>query len=123
MARILVIDDDPWIRTMVRHLLEYSGHRVTEAQDGLKGTELMRRQSADLIITDISMPGQDGWETIVAIRKDFPDVKIIAISGGPVNETRFNLALAEQLGAQRIFSKPVESERLLTAISQLLGGQ
>ncbi len=122
MAKIVVIDDDPWICALLKHVLEGSGHVVTEAHDGAAGTELLRRNRADLVITDIRMPGQDGWETILALRRDFPDVKIIAMSGGLDNETGFNLKLGERLGAERIFTKPVESKKLLTAISQLLGG-
>jgi CheY-like chemotaxis protein len=81
MARILVIEDETDIRGVYRRLLEQAEHEVIEARDGDLGVKLHRKNPTDLIITDIIMPEKDGIETITEIRRDFPRVKIIAISG------------------------------------------
>jgi len=122
MARVLVIDDDVLVRLMVRHMLEQAGHEVTDAEDGAVAVDLCGQSPPDLVITDINMPGKDGWETIVALRSQFPHLKIIAISGGDQQQTSFNLSLSTRLGADRIFTKPVPKAELLSAVAELLGG-
>ena len=82
MARILIIDDDEQVRRYLRKILEAQGHEVVAASDGKLGIELCREEPTDLIITDIFMPEKEGLETIGELRRDYPDVKIIAISGG-----------------------------------------
>jgi len=82
MARIIVIDDDESVRKAIRRVLEPLGHEVLEADDGAVGLTLVATKGADLVITDIFMPGQDGIVTVRQIRKEYPAVRIIAISGG-----------------------------------------
>lgn len=123
MARILVIDDDPEIRSMLRQMLERVGHEVMEAGDGKAGVELYREQSADLIIMDIIMPVRSGWAAIVELRREFPDIKIIAISGGRELGPHSYLTVAKRFGAKRIFRKPIEKEELLEAVGDLLAGK
>src|SRR2546427_5810336 len=82
MARILVIDDQEAIRRIVRRSLEQEGHQVMDASDGEMGMQVLARHGADLVITDIFMPGQDGILTLRQVRKQFPGVKVIDISGG-----------------------------------------
>ncbi len=123
MAHIMIIDDDQWVRVILRHFLEIAGHTVAEAQDGNAGLELVRKRLPDLIITDIKMPEKDGWETIAGLSKEFPELKVIAMSGGAEFQTRFNLTLGERLGAHRIFTKPIHREKLLAVVSELVGGR
>jgi CheY-like chemotaxis protein len=120
MTQILVIDDDDLIRGLLRSVLEKAGYQVLEAPDGNVGIEIFREQSADLIITDILMPEKEGLETIMEIRRESPDVKIIAISGGAKVGPFTYLKLAERFGAERVFSKPLEMRQLLQAIRELL---
>ena len=120
MTQILVIDDDDLIRGLLRSVLEKAGYQVLEAPDGNVGIENFREQSADLIITDILMPEKEGLETIMEIRRESPDVKIIAISGGAKVGPFTYLKLAERFGAERVFSKPLEMRQLLQAIRELL---
>lgn len=122
MAKVLVIDDDLLVRAMVRHMLEQAGYEVMDAEDGTVAVELCGQSPPDLVITDINMPGKDGWETIVALRGEYPDLKIIAISGGDQQQTSFNLSLSTRLGADRIFTKPVPKAELLAAVAELLDG-
>lgn len=121
MARILIIDDDVQILDMLRQILKSEGYEVVEAADGREGIRLYREDPADLIITDIIMPEKEGIETIIEFKRDFPDVKIIAISGGGRIGPEEYLPMAEMLGAKRTFSKPVEREELLEAIRELIG--
>lgn len=121
MSRILLIEDDDVAREMLRKLLEDSGHEVIEAADGAVGTALYRASPADVVITDIVMPEKEGIETIMELRREFPDVKIIAVSGGGARLSRDScLRAAEVAGAHRIFAKPLNVSGLLSAVSELL---
>ena len=120
MKRILVIDDDVQVRQMLRQMLEREGYEVVDAPDGKEGIRLYRDEPADLIITDIIMPEKEGIGTIFELRRDFPDVKIIAISGGGrfVNKNDC-LELCRTKGIPA-FSKPFDRKELLEAIQKLL---
>jgi CheY-like chemotaxis protein len=120
MAQILIIEDDLEVRAMLRELLHRAGHTVTEAADGQEGIHCYRTNKADLIITDLFMPVKEGLETIVDLRREFPDLKIIAISGGNREGSGSYLKAAQLCGASRIFHKPFEIADLLTAITDLL---
>lgn len=119
--KILVIDDEAPIRDMLRRTLEREGFLVAVAADGNKGLEIYRDDPADLIITDIVMPEKEGLETIMELKKDFPDVKIIAISGGTKVGSGEYLGMAEMFGAVKAFQKPFKREELLSAIREVLG--
>ena len=121
MDKILVIDDDPAMRAMIKQMLERAGYAVDEAENGALGMEKFRSQPASLIVTDIVMPDQEGIETIAEFRKDFPDVKIIAMSGGGRKGNVDFLGLAEQMGASHTFAKPVDRKAFLQAVSECLG--
>jgi CheY-like chemotaxis protein len=120
MANILIIDDDDQFRTMLRQLLERNGYETKEASGGKEGITLYRESPADLVITDLIMPGKDGIETIQEFKKDFPDIKIIAISGGGRLGPQDYLHIAKMLGAQKTLTKPIELPELLKAIEELL---
>ena len=120
MARILVIDDDVQILEMLRQTLEREGYEVVDAHDGKEGLRLYREAPTDLIITDIIMPEKEGIETIMEFKRDFPDVKIIAISGGGQITPETCLLLAKKSGAQRAFTKPVPRQDMIKAVKELL---
>ncbi len=84
------------------------GHEVIDALGSKVAISLHREEPADLIIPDLIMPEKDGIETIIELRKDFPEVKIIAMSGGGSIGVEDYLIMAKGLGAMRIFSKPIE---------------
>ena len=121
MATILIIEDDDQIRTMLRQVLELEGYRVVTARDGREGTAVFRKRPADLVITDMVMPRKDGMETIMDLRLEFPNVKIIAISGGGRVGPESYLDVAAGFGAARVFSKPFEISKLLDAVREILG--
>jgi len=120
MARILLIDDDEQVLDMLYESLTREGYDVLRASNGEQGLRLYRQKPVDLIITDIIMPEKEGIETIIELRRDFPDVKIIAMSGGGRIGTKDYLHLAKIFGVQRTFTKPVAREQLLDAIKALL---
>ncbi len=121
MKRILVIDDDFQVRALLKEILEQEGYEVADASNGAEGIRLYRDEPADLIITDIIMPEKEGIETIFELKRDFPDVKIIAISGGGRLSSKDYLSIAEKCNVARTFSKPFNREELLEAICELLG--
>lgn len=120
MARVLIIDDEDQAREMLRQWLERSGYEVAEAENGDVGVRLFRENPADLIITDILMPEKEGLETIIDLRREKPDVKIIAISGGGKYCSQDYLEVAEKFGANHSFAKPVDLHELLECIRELL---
>ncbi|MDM8525411.1 response regulator [Desulfococcaceae bacterium HSG8] len=120
MKRVLVIDDDPVIRRLLRSALEKAGYEVTEAPDGRIGTKCHREEPADLIILDLIMPEKEGIETLIELKQDFPDVRIITISGGIMGKTETLLTAAKGLGASRTFEKPLDIGKILEAVKDLV---
>jgi len=123
MTRILIIDDNASTRDVLRQALERAGHEVVEAADGHVGIEYQRTLPAEVIITDILMPEQEGFKTIRELRRDFPTTGIIAMSGGGQIGGDTLLAVAERLGAQRVLQKPFGLRDMLDAVHQLLQRQ
>jgi DNA-binding response OmpR family regulator len=120
MARILIIDDDPDMRAMLEKFLTSAGHEVILAADGRKGVEKYRTSPADLVITDLFMPNQEGLETIGELRRRFPEVAIIAMSGRPDSGTM--LSIAQKFGAIGMLHKPFAADELIAAVKKALGG-
>lgn len=120
MPRILIIDDEEDLRLILREALEYVGYEVVEAGNGDEGLQHYRETPADVIITDMVMPGKGGLETIGALQREDPHVKIIAMSGGfPVGHLD-SILLAKQLGARRVFHKPFRLPEVCQAVREAL---
>ena len=120
MASIMVVDDEKQTRMMLRQMLERAHYEVIEATNGYEAIQIFREHPADLIIMDLIMPRQEGIETIIEMRSEFPYVKIIAMSGGGRIGPAPYLDLATKLGALRTLSKPIEREILLDNIREVL---
>ena len=120
MARILIIDDEPQIRSMLKLMLERDGYEVVEAPDGVEGIRVYRQNPADLIITDLIMPNKDGIGMIIDLKKEFPEVKIIAMSGGGLNKPDGYLKGAKKLGASCTLTKPIDREEILRVVAAIL---
>ena len=117
MPSILVVDDEDQIRHLIRETLEQVGYHITEACDGKEAFQQYRLAPADLVIMDILMPNQDGLETTVALRREFPDVKVIVITGGSDMIGMLNfLDVAKMLGAHSTLQKPFEMKALLDTV-------
>jgi DNA-binding NtrC family response regulator len=119
VAKILIIDDDEALLGSLAHMLATAGHEVEAAVDGVAGAKLFRAQPFDVIITDIVMPNREGLETIVALRREFPQVGIIAISG-VAQRAKTYLEMAQRLGALHQLEKPFTPEQLFAAIADTL---
>jgi CheY-like chemotaxis protein len=130
MASILIIEDDNDVREAIKDVLEHAGYDVDTAANGNEAIELQRKQPAQVIITDIIMPGKNGVVTIREVQEQFPEVKIIAISGGggfgrPAFKpeaimTTAYLTAAKEAGADRVFTKPFDRKELIQAVEDLL---
>ena len=118
-AVILLIDDDEQFRTVIRLVLEQADYEVIEASNGEEGTRVFYQQPADMIITDIIMPEKEGIDTIIELKKAYPKLKILAMSGGGWYRTDIDFDMAEQLGA-RTLDKPFALRELLKVVRQLL---
>ena len=131
MTRIVVIDDEEDIRSVLKIILERAGFEVEIAANADDGLNLLRDKKTDIVITDIIMPGQDGVDTVYDIRMEFPNTKIIVMSGGgnagPIDyepsaiSTTSYLASAEAVGADMTMTKPFDREELVKAAKDLTG--
>ena len=120
MSRILIIEDEEQTRRMIVEVLQRAGYEVSEARDGVEGLRRYRESPTDLIITDILMPEKEGLETIMALKRESPHVKIIAMSGGGRAGNLHFLDIARRLGAHRTLEKPFELQEMLDAVGALL---
>ena len=116
MARVLVIDDDAEIRVSLIKALEKAGHDVDEAGDGEEAIEYFTSMPYDVVVSDINMPVKDGVESFLDLKTDYPDLKLIMISG----EDEALLKTAEELGANRAIAKPFSITDILTAVEEVL---
>jgi len=120
MARILVVDDDPTMRALLRKRLEAEGHEVAEAKDGVQGVAAIRRGGVDLLVIDVLMPGKGGIEALMELREDHPDLKILIVTGHSPTESEAFQNVARQFGAARVFTKPVDFDTFLATVKKLL---
>jgi CheY-like chemotaxis protein len=116
-ARILVVDDEAGVRDFLRMVLEGGGYDVIEAANGKEAIQQIRTGRVDLLITDLVMPEQEGIETIAALRKEVPGIRIIAISGAFGGKF---LHVARLLGVGVALTKPVDADQLLAKVAELL---
>jgi len=121
MLTVLVVDDEKGLRAVMRRVLEDKGFRVIEAADGNRALELVRQERPDLVISDIIMPDCDGIEAILAIKKESPATKVLAISGGGRVHAMDLLALAPRAGADDTLDKPFRQSELLKRVADLIG--
>jgi CheY-like chemotaxis protein len=120
VVRILLIEDNDALRRMAHRMLVTAGYDVQDAADGEAGLACYRQQRSDLVITDILMPEKEGLETIRALRRSDPQVRIIAMSGAGQGAAEGYLELALKFGARRILRKPFTQDELLTAVTEVL---
>ena len=115
--RILIIDDEQMALQLLRKILEGEGYEVEIAVNGQEGLELFRRQPCDLVITDMVMPVKDGLQTILELRKEAPDLPVIAISGGGVISKERYLTVAGYLNKVITIAKPFAVEAIVAAVA------
>lgn len=115
---ILVIEDEADIRELLRLALNESGYLVHTAHEGSRGLTIARQGDCALAIVDLFMPGKEGLETILALRREIPAMKLIAISGGSGDTDM--LTAAKSFGADLTIYKPFDLDRLLCSVATLL---
>jgi CheY-like chemotaxis protein len=122
MPSILIIDDDPDIRRLLRATLEQDRHLVLEASDGAEGLRRWRESRPDLVITDLVMPGKDGLDTLFELVSLDPRVKVIAMTGGNWREATDRLHDARLFGAVRTVAKPFTLSEMVRVVGEVLAG-
>lgn len=121
MAKILVVDDEPSLRTMLTHMLEQDNHEVVVAEDGEQGLSLYRENLPDLVISDLVMPNKNGIDMILELKKEYPELRLIAISGGGGITGAFDyLPTAKLVGANAILKKPFGIKELRKSLHDIL---
>ena len=128
MARVLVVDDHDDSRDLMALMLETAGHQTVLASDGDEAIAALERGTVDLAVIDIFLPVRNGIDVIRDIRRDFPGVKIVAVSAGwgpetlPGREQHCDLGVlsrARDLGAEGALPKPLSQEALLALVEGL----
>jgi DNA-binding response OmpR family regulator len=120
LARILIMDDEEEIRSIIKRALTMAGHDVVEAEDGAVGTRLFEASHFDLVVTDLLMPEKEGIETILELRENHPDLRILVVSGGMAGDRLGPLGDAVALGADAALPKPFTISELVEAVNGLL---
>jgi CheY-like chemotaxis protein len=121
MARILIVDDEPDILVILDRMLRRMDHETVLAANGKEAVRRLEESTVEVVITDLIMPEGEGIETIAAIRKRWPGIKIIAMSGGGRQSPAAYLAVAARLGADATLAKPFGRADLLEALRRVLG--
>jgi CheY-like chemotaxis protein len=115
---ILLVEDDPLLVTVLRELLEFGGHSVVTCGNGREAVQQLSMAQIDLVITDLSMPEMDGLELIKVLTFEWPDIKVIAMSG--LLDTSFR-RLTEMYGVDALLEKPFSLEEMLNVVQVSVG--
>jgi DNA-binding response OmpR family regulator len=119
MTRVLLIEDDNDLRSMLAEVLRRGGYEVREARNGGEAVGLFRQCPADLVVTDLLMPEKDGLETLMELRMEQPVLRILAMSGGGEFPAQLYLRMAGRLGAALVLAKPFGTTEFLAAVQTL----
>jgi len=119
MAKIIVIDDEPAMLRVTCRMLEMAGHIVAAFDNGRRGVDYFKTDTADLLLTDIFMPEMEGLETIQTAHRLQPEMPIIAMSGVSFDGGDY-LRIAERFGAVATLKKPFRRGELLALVSRVL---
>lgn len=120
MAVILIVDDNADSRWILAELVSRDHHQVLEARDGREGVEIYRARRPDIVMLDLYMPEQDGFETLRILRQEYPACRIIAVSAGWNKGDKDGLTLAREMGADLTIRKPIDIDVVRHAVSELL---
>lgn len=118
---ILIADDEDGLREIFAESLKLSGYRVHTAENGEAALKILKREAVDLLLTDILMPDVDGIELIMQVRRTYPDLKVLAMSGGGRTAADVLINIARRLGVHGTLEKPFDLPTLLTQLEALVG--
>jgi CheY-like chemotaxis protein len=119
-SRILVTDDDDLLRQATCDVLTEAGYQVIAARNGEELLQQYRATPTELVLCDLFMPGKDGLQAIPELLREFPKVKVIAMSGGGYQGALNVLQIARHLGAAEVLAKPFKRAKLLSVVELLL---
>jgi len=122
VKRILIADDEEQIRIMLKQMLEQEGYEVHAVENGEDGMKMVAKNEYDLVITDMIMPVKDGLKFIMELIRDYPDMNILAISGGGAIKADRYLTMASYLGDIATLEKPFKRDEFMSIINKKLGG-
>jgi len=117
--RVLIVDDDADMRLSLKLALEMAGYAIEVAADGREALAIQKQRPADILITDIFMPESDGFEVIDAVRRAFPQTRIIVVSGGARLAKREYLLDAALMDVDAVLPKPFDVETLLRTLDTI----
>jgi len=117
MALILIIDDSSYMRGKICSILKLDGHKILEADNGLKGLQMASSNSPDCILLDIIMPGMDGLKIIKALSDQHLNIPMIVVTADIQESTRKQCM---ELGAVAVINKPPKEEELRSIINKVL---
>jgi len=114
---VLVIDDDDRVRTLLRDILLLAGHRAVEASDGRSGIRYLEEGGFDIVLTDLGMPGTNGWEVAKCVKQRTPETPVILITGWglELDETKIR-----ELGVDFVISKPFQIQDIISAVNRFV---
>jgi CheY-like chemotaxis protein len=120
VGRVLIADDNADTREALALMLRAAGHEVADAADGEEAVERYRAEPFDVLVLDLLMPRRDGFDTLRILRTEFPDLRVLVISGAWRIGGRDALSYARELGAAVALLKPAEPKVVLRAVEELL---
>jgi DNA-binding NtrC family response regulator len=116
MYRILLVDDEDGVRTLISGFLRRNGHEVVEAPSGRAALRILQTELIDVVISDINMPDVDGLEVIRSVRELQPGLPVVAVTGGGMIPGSVLLKTAQAMGAMRTLEKPFGLQELLESV-------
>lgn len=119
-GKVLVIDDEEIVRISCRRALSPEGYEVSQAQNGIEGLQMLEKERYDLVLTDLKMPDMDGIEVLRIIRKKWPEVQVIIITGYQTVDTAVK---SIKLGAFDYIEKPFTPDALVSAVTNAMAGR
>lgn len=119
MKNILIIDDEESVRSALKRFLSRHDFTVFEAAQGEEGLNILKNEKIDLIILDLQMPVKGGIETLLQLRRETSEHKVILISGKVPSDSQSISSLAKQFGVEHILFKPFSNKELLSYINNL----
>ncbi len=114
MPKVLIVEDEESVRQALVKILENFGHKVLAAADANEGLEKLKN-GADIVFTDLGLPGPSGWDLARAIKKNYPKVPVVLLSGWDVETEDKSLILL----VEKVLPKPVKIKEILDTIDQL----
>ena len=120
MALVLVVDDEKFVRLMIRSALEQKGHTVLEACDGCECLDVVAASHPDVVFVDVFMPKMDGFEAVAELHAKWPNLKIIGMSSGGAQKEMVYLEILETLGADRVMSKPASAKKVQDLVDSVM---